>query len=306
MNGFLPSRHPWHAKSLWTPACAGVTNLLAGVLALGLWTALAQAAPSALITTAELAEVGTQARLIDAENADNYARAHLPGAVNLHYLDLEDAEENAKSGLPITPRLAASKLEALGIARDTPVVVYDSGNGRAASGVWYILRFIGHQDVRVLDGGFRKWLKEGRPVTQETPVPKKAVYHVQPRVEWALKTEALNAGKPLLLDARSIAEYAGKEDGGAKQAGHIPGAKNMPWDRLAGQVETFKPREEMRRVLAQAGVTPEREIVTYCNPGIGRSTFLLMALEQLGFEKVKVYPGSWIEWASNPARPIER
>lgn len=267
---------------------------------------VAWAAPAVLISTAELAEIGARVRLIDAENAENHARAHLPGAVNLYYLDLEDAEENAKSGLPITPRLAASKLEALGIARDTPVVVYDSGNGRAASGVWYILRFIGHQDARVLDGGFRKWLKEGRPVTQEAIVPKKAVYHVQPRQEWALKTEALTAGKPLLLDARSIAEYAGKEDGGAKQAGHIPGARSLPWDLRAGPVETFKPAEEMRRVLAQAGVTPDKEIVAYCNPGIGRSTFLLMALEQLGFEKVKVYPGSWIEWASDPARPIER
>jgi len=266
----------------------------------------AWAAPSALLSTADLAASLDKTRLIDAENAENYARAHLPGAVNLYYLDLEDAEENAKSGQPIFPRLAASKLEALGIARDTPVVVYDSGNGRAASGVWYILRFIGHEDVRVLDGGFRKWLKEGRPVTQERPAPAKAVYDVKPRADWALKTEALTPKKALILDARSIAEYAGKEDGGARQAGHIPGARSLPWDLLAGAVETFKPAEEMRRVLAQAGVTPEREIVTYCNPGIGRSTFLLMALEELGYAKVKVYPGSWIEWAADPARPIER
>lgn len=271
----------------------------------------AWAAPSALISTGELVAGQEKARLIDAENAENYARAHLPGAVNLHYLELEDAEENAKSGQPIFPRLAASKLEALGIARDTPVVVYDSGNGRAASGVWYILRFLGHEDVRVLDGGFRKWLKEGRPVTQALPQPVKAVYQAKPRADWALKTsalktEALAARQALLLDARSIAEYAGKEDGGARQAGHIPGAKNLPWNLLAGEVETFKSPEEMRRVLLAAGITPDREIVTYCNPGIGRSTFLFMALESLGYDKAKVYPGSWIEWASDPARPIER
>lgn len=286
------------------PAPTGVRLMLGLCLLLGV--GVAWAAPPALISTAELAAGLDKTRLIDAENAENYARAHLPGAANLHYLDLEDAEENAKSGQPIFPRLAASKLEALGLTRDTPVVVYDSGNGRAASGVWYILRFIGHEDVRVLDGGFRKWLKEGRPVTQERPAPAKAVYHVKPRADWALPTSALKAGAPLLLDARSIAEYVGKEDGGAKQAGHIPGAKSLPWNLLAGQVETFKPQEEMRKVLLEAGITPDKKIVTYCNPGIGRSTFLLMALEQLGFEKVTVYPGSWIEWASDPARPIER
>jgi thiosulfate/3-mercaptopyruvate sulfurtransferase len=279
-------------------------------LLLALWLLLpwpsAWGAPTALISTDTLATGLDKVRLIDAENPENYTRAHLPGAVNLHYLDLEDAEENAKSGQPIFPRLAASKLEALGITRDTTVVVYDSGNGRAASGVWYILRFLGHEDVRVLDGGFRKWLREGRLVTQAVPKVTKAVYEAKPRAGWALKTEALAAKKVLLLDARSIAEYAGKEDGGAKQAGHIPGAKSLPWTLLAGEVETFKSAEAMRKLLLDAGVTPDREIVTYCNPGIGRSTFLLMALEELGYDKVKVYPGSWIEWAADPARPIER
>ncbi|MCU0835816.1 MAG: sulfurtransferase [Gammaproteobacteria bacterium] len=261
-----------------------------------------------LISTGEL-DVRLQQgglALIDAESPELYQRAHLPGALNLHYLDLEDAEENAASGLPITPRLAASKLEALGVTRETPVVVYDAGNGRAASGVWYILGFLGHGEVRVLDGGFRKWLKEGRAVTQETPEPAKAVYTVQPREDWAVKTGALLDGDALLLDARSIAEYSGKEDGGARQAGHIPGAKSLPWSLLAGELDTFKPPEEMQRILSQAGITPDREILTYCNPGLGRSTFLLMALESLGYDRVRVYPGSWIEWASDPSRPIAR
>lgn len=274
-----------------------------------LWlsAAVAWAGPApVLISTADLAGLSDKVRLIDAENAENYARAHLPGAVNLYYLDMDDAEESASTGLPIFPRLGASKLEALGIARDTPVVVYDSGNGRAASGVWYVLRFLGHEDVRVLDGGFRKWLREGRAVTQAVPTVMKSVYKAAPRLDWALRTAALDANRMLLLDARSIAEYAGKENGGARQAGHIPGAKSLPWTRLAGEIETLQSPEVMREVLRDAGVTPEREIVTYCNPGIGRATFLLMALESLGYDRVKVYPGSWIEWAADPARPIER
>lgn len=277
-------------------------------LILSAWTLAGVAGESILISTAELTARLDQGglALIDAEAPELYRRAHLPGAVNLHYLDLEDPEENAKSGLPITPRLAASKLEALGVARDTPVVVYDEGNGRAASGVWYILRFIGHADVRVLDGGFRQWLAEGRAVTQEAPVPVKATYVVQPRQDWAVTTGDLLHGQALLLDARSIGEYSGKEAGGARQAGHIPGAKSLPWSLLAGERATFKPADEMRRLLAEAGIPPDREILTYCNPGLGRSTFLLMALASLGYDRVRVYPGSWIEWAADPSRPIAR
>lgn len=274
-------------------------------------TTAAGAAPQEelLITTEKLAALLEKHRLVlllDAENPEKYARAHLPGAVNLHYLDLEDSEENAKSGLPIFPQLAATKFGAVGIANDTEVVVYDAGDGRAASAVWYVLRFIGHEKVRILDGGFRKWLHEGRPVTQAIPAPVKATYKPAPRKEWAVPTGSLKRDRQLIVDARSIAEYTGKEDGGARQAGHIPGAVSFPWDRVAGEHATFKNPKAMRAALERAGITPEREVVTYCNGGLGRSTYLLAALTLLGYDKVQVYPGSWQEWAADPARPIER
>lgn len=245
-------------------------------------------------------------RLIDAENAGDYARAHLPGAANLHYLELEDAEENARTGLPIFPQLGASKFAALGITPASSVVIYDGGDGRAASAIWYILRFLGHEKVRILDGGFRKWIKEGRPVTQEAPKLAKATYAPKPRADWALKTTELDTKRQLVLDARSLGEFAGKENGGARQGGHIPGAKAFPWTQLAGDSASFKPPAEMKKILAAAGIPPDQEIVTYCNSGIGRSTWLLAALTLAGYGKVKVYPGSWIEWASDPARPLER
>ncbi|MDP2030162.1 MAG: rhodanese-like domain-containing protein [Thiobacillus sp.] len=284
-----------------------VTMRLFVLLMLLPWS-VAWAGPSFLISTGELAAELAQGRvkLVDAENADNYARAHLPGALNLPYLELEDAEENAKTGLPIFPRLAASKLELLGIARDSEVVVYDAGDGRGASAVWYILGFIGHDKVRILDGGFRKWLKEGRVVTQDVPHPAKAAYVPQPRAGWAVKTQDLAASPALWVDARSIAEFSGKEAGGARQSGHIPGAKSFVWNQLAGDLATFKDEAAMRKALTEAGLTPDKEIVTYCNGGLGRSTYLYAALKRLGYDKVKVYPGSWIEWASDPARAIER
>ncbi|SCZ58351.1 sulfurtransferase [Thiohalomonas denitrificans] len=259
-----------------------------------------------LVNTDVLTERLDQVVLIDAESPQDYARAHIPGAVNLHYLELEDADENAETGLPIFPQLAASKFGALGIANDSEVVVYDSGNGRAASAVWYTLRFIGHERVSLLDGGFRKWLEEGRALSQRVSAPEKVVYKPQPKKEWALLTSELDQGDRLIVDARSIAEYSGKEDGGARRGGHIPGAISLPWDRLSGELQTFADEAVMRTVLEEAGITPDREVVTYCNPGIGRSTFLYAALKHLGYDKVRVYPGSWNEWAADTARPIER
>lgn len=273
-----------------------------------LWSVAAAAGGGFMIGTAQLAAELQQGkvRLIDAENAESYQRAHLPGAAHLHYLDLEDYEENLKNGQPALPQLAASKFAALGLTRASDVVVYDGGDGRAASAVWYMLRYLGHEKVRILDGGFRKWLKEGRALTQETPQLVKATYVPKARTDWAVKSAALAGSPALLVDARSLAEYTGKESGGARQSGHIPGAKSFSWTQLAGEISTFKSPEAMKKSLAAAGITPDKEIVTYCNGGLGRSTHLLAALTLLGYEKVKVYPGSWVEWAADPSRPIER
>lgn len=245
-------------------------------------------------------------KLIDAENAESYQRAHLPGAAHLHYLDLEDYEENVKNGQPAFAQLVAAKFAALGVTREADIVVYDSGDGRAASAVWYMLRYLGQEKVRILDGGFRKWLKEGRAVTQEVPNLAKATYVPKPRGDWAIRTQDLDPKRLRLLDARSLAEYTGKETGGARQGGHIPGAKAFPWTQLADTTASFKSPAELKKVLAAAGITPDQEIVTYCNGGLGRSTYLLAALTLAGYEKVKVYPGSWVEWAADPSRPIER
>ncbi|MEO5343013.1 MAG: sulfurtransferase [Gammaproteobacteria bacterium SHHR-1] len=272
------------------------------------WLLALPAAAVELIDSATLAQrLGQQSLLlIDAESPQDYRRAHIPGALNLHYQTLEDEDENSKTGLPIFPQLAASKLGALGISNDSRLVIYDQGNGRAASALWYILRFLGHERLAILDGGFRAWVAEQRPVTQQQPSPASANYVPRPDVGFALTSAELQQPQRLILDARSIAEYSGKEDGGARRAGHIPGALSFPWDRLGGDLRTFADEATQRARLKQAGIDPQQEIVTYCNGGLGRSTFLLLALERLGYTRVRVYPGSWSEWAADPARPIER
>ncbi len=271
---------------------------------------MAAAFDSVLIDTTALAEWISEGELvlIDAENPINYSRAHIPGAINLHYLEFKDAEENARTGRPVFPQLVANKLGGLGVSHDAGLVVYDSGDGRAASSLWYILKFVGHEDVRVLDGGFRKWIAEGRPVGQETPPRPKLRYIVgkAPRADWALTSEEMRAGKAVLVDARSVEEYAGRKNDGAGRPGHIPGAISFPWDRLAGPLATFKDEAALRRALEQAGLAPDKEIVVYCDTGLGRSTFLLLSATLLGYEKLRIYPGSYLEWAADPARPVAR
>lgn len=250
--------------------------------------------------------------LLDAEDVDLFERAHIPGAVNLHYLDFEDAEENEESGRPIFPQLAANLLGEAGVEADSEVVIYDRGDGRAASALWYILEYLGHEKVRVLDGGFARWIAEGRQVTQDTPAPDETDYELsgEEKTAWHLKTEELQGlvdeSEVTVVDARSVLEYTGQERGGAPRAGHIPGAVHLPWDRLAGKNTVFRPEEELREILDEIGLEPDDRIVTYCNPGLGRSTYLLLALHRLGYESVQVYPGSWHEWGGNPNLPIER
>src|SRR3990170_4183837 len=156
-------------------AVAGALAVLAfGFLAGTTWAA-GSARPELLIETEELARILNQpnVRLVDAVEPASYQRAHLPGAVNVFYLDLAKIEERKKNGHPLSNAEAERIFGEAGIDNNTQVIVYDGGEGPSASGVWFVLEFFGHKNVKVLNGGFRKWLKEGRPVTQDVATVEK-------------------------------------------------------------------------------------------------------------------------------------
>ncbi len=268
---------------------------------------------SLFIEAEELARImsAPDVRVIDAADEAAYARAHIPGAVNVFYTNLAKLDERRKSGSPLPAADAEKTFGAAGIDAKTRVVVYDAGDGPAASGVWFVLQHMGHDNVRVLNGGFRKWMKEGRPVTQDVPKVPKKKFAAKPRLDQVVTTEWVKKNRErkdvVILDARSFKEFIGEEvKGGASRGGHVPGAVHYEWARMSGSLETLKPLDEIRKDLESRGITRDKEIVTYCNTGIGRSTDVAMVLKMLGYEKVREYTGSWEDWSSDPRLPIAK
>lgn len=276
------------------------------------WGAEGYARPGLLVETAELAKVlnDPNVRLIDAVDPTLYGRAHIPGAVNLFYQELNKLEEKKKSGLPLSPEEAEKVFGEAGIDEKTPVIVYDGGEGPFASGVWHVLTAFGHPNVRVLNGGFRKWLKEGRPITQEVPKVEKRRFVARPQSDLMVKADWMvkNLGNKdlIVLDARSFKEYIGEDLRGVARGGHIPGAVHLEWVKVADKLETFKAADKLRQVFEERGITRDKELVTYCQNGVGRATDLLLALRLIGYDKVRLYTGSWQEWANDPSLPIEK
>lgn len=283
-----------------------------GFLATTAWAA-GYARPELLIETEELAKIVNKpnVRLVDAVDPAGYQRAHIPGAVNVFYVDLAKLDERKKSGHPLSNAEAERIFGEAGIDNNTQVVVYDGGEGPSASGVWFVLDFFGHKNVKVLNGGFRKWLKEGRPVTQDVPVVEKkrflAKEHPAKIITRASVEKSLRAKDAVIVDTRSFNEYIGKDvRPGASRGGHIPGAVHLEWTKFSDKVNTFKTAEQLEKALKQRGIDKNTKVVTYCQTGIGRSTDMALAMRLIGYDNVAEYTGSWEEWSADPRLPIEK
>jgi thiosulfate/3-mercaptopyruvate sulfurtransferase len=240
-----------------------------------------------------------------------YRQAHVPGAV---YASLEDDLSGERSGangrhpLPAVDALAAT-FGRLGIDRNTQVVAYDQDAGLYASRLWWSLRYLGHRAVALLDGGWAKWVHEGRPTRSGDETRPAMVYQPDPRpgMRAALAdVEArLRDGAALLVDARGPERFEGRSETVDRVAGHIPGAVNHFYKWNLADDGTLLPPEKLRqnfeRLLAGRGPA---EVVMYCGSGVSACQNLL-AMEHAGLTGTKLYPGSWSEWSSDPARPVE-
>jgi thiosulfate/3-mercaptopyruvate sulfurtransferase len=239
-----------------------------------------------------------------------YRAGHVPGAV---FADLDRDLSGAKTGSngrhPL-PDVAAflETLGRFGIGGSVQVVAYDQTNGMFASRLWWMLRWLGHEDVAVLDGGFQKWVAEGREVTPGAEFRARRVFHGAPRPDLTVdaKEVAMLAQRRgwTLVDARAPERYRGEVEPIDRVAGHIPGAVNHPFTENLDDRGMFRPVDEIRRRLAPfvAGESSDR-VVCYCGSGV-TACHNLLALEHAGFHGAKLYPGSWSEWSSDPTRPV--
>jgi thiosulfate/3-mercaptopyruvate sulfurtransferase len=239
-----------------------------------------------------------------------YLEEHLPGAI---FADLNadlSAPPTATSGrhpLP-APEEFAARLRAWGVNADSRVVAYDDGNGAYAARLWWMLRWLGHDDVAVLDGGMRRWLQLGLPLVEDIPSPAPGNFTARLRpglaasVADVLAASASPAAR--LLDARAPERYRGEVEPIDKVAGHIPGALNHPFGTSLDPQGRFLPPERLREAFAASlgDVPPERTII-YCGSGV-TACHALLALEHAGLAGARLYPGSWSEWSSDPSRPV--
>lgn len=239
--------------------------------------------------------------------AARYARGHVPGAVHLD-LDRDLCGPLGAGGgrhpLPDMQRFVA-KLGELGIGRDHEVVVYDQTGGMYAARAWWLLRFAGHERVRFLDGGLAEYVRGGGTLTTVTP-GHAATTFVLDLVPGMVATgaevfERLSDPALVLLDARAPERYRGEIEPIDAKAGHIPGARNLPYTAALDGGKLWAPGQLAARLAAAdlAGA----DVVAYCGSGVS-AALLVLALEVAGRPDVRLYPGSWSEWSSDPHRPV--
>jgi thiosulfate/3-mercaptopyruvate sulfurtransferase len=273
-----------------------------------------------LISTAELGDALSRPDLVicdvrhelaqpDTWGHAEYAKAHVPGAQFVHVdRDLTGPKTGSNGRHPLpTPEAAAAVFARLGIDDTKQVVAYDQGVGMYAARLWWMLRWLGHDAVAVLDGGLAKWSREARVVTADASEPRPAqfgIHRVTPTVSASGVRASLHRHSLFLIDARAPERFRGEVEPLDAVAGHIPGAHNRPFTQNLEADGTFKHpaflRAEFAALLGQAS---HETVVHQCGSGVS-ACHNILAMEVAGLPGTRLYPGSWSEWCSDPARPV--
>ena len=274
--------------------------------------------PESLVSTEWVAEHGGDAnvRLVEVDvDTSAYEQGHIAGAVGWNW--------QSQLQQPVQRDLATKEeieqlLGSSGIGNDTTVILYGDNNNWFAAWAFWQLKYYGHADVRLMNGGRVKWEAEGRPMTTEAPsvsaVPYTASEGDQGVRAYRDQVLALvNAGSISLVDVRSPAEFSGEllapanlPQEGSQRGGHIPGASNIPWGQAVAEDGSFKSADDLRALYGGQGIDGSRETIAYCRIGERSSHTWFVLTQLLGFENVRNYDGSWTEWGSIVGAPIEK
>jgi len=274
--------------------------------------------PEVLVETSWVAEhlKDPKVRIVEVSvDPTAFEQGHIPGAVALNWFT--DLEEPLQRNIVGKARLEAL-LGKAGISNETTVILYGDNNNWFAAYAYWLLKHYGHQDARIMNGGRKKWIDEGRPLTKEATTVTPAQYRAKDPDSSirALRDFVLESvGKPdrALVDVRSPREFTGEllapenlPQEGAQRGGHIPGAANIPWGMAVREDGTFKSPEELKALYEGKGITPDKEVIAYCRIGERSSHTWFVLKELLGYPKVRNYDGSWTEWGSLINVPIEK
>ena len=274
--------------------------------------------PESLVSTDWVAEHGNDGnlRLVEVDvDTSAYEQGHIAGAVGWNW--------QSQLQQPVRRDLASKEeieqlLGGSGIGNDTTVILYGDNNNWFAAWAFWQLKYYGHADVRIMNGGRAKWEAEGRPLTTDVPSYLAVSYAASEGDESirAYRDEVLakvNAGSVALVDVRSAAEFSGEllapanlPQEGSQRGGHIPGASNIPWGQAVAEDGAFKSADDLRALYGGNGIDGSRETIAYCRIGERSSHTWFVLTQLLGMENVRNYDGSWTEWGSIVGAPIER
>ena len=274
--------------------------------------------PEALVSADWVAEHGgdPQVRLIEVDvDTAAYEQGHIAGAVGWNWQSqLQQTVRRDVVGKATMERLLGSA----GVDNATTIILYGDNNNWFAAWAFWQIKYYGHGDVRLMNGGRAKWLADNRPLTTDVPQPAAKTYTAKEPDERirAYRDQVLagvNAGSLALVDVRSPQEFSGEllappnlPQEGSQRGGHIPGAANIPWAQAANEDGTFKSAEELAALYGGKGIDGGRETVAYCRIGERSAHTWFVLTQLLGYDNVRNYDGSWTEWGSIVGAPIEK